>query len=240
MELISDATRQARRAAVALGAAAVTAGVALASSGSAISAGDATVADGPTIGAPVSQISSVAPDQAAAIGLLARPLGPGDAMTDAMVASQSSGGLVSAYGINPALARRAGGLADGGAWVIPGNGAICFAAYGNAGGVADANGGESCDTASDAIAGHEAMIASSQRAPGWLLVAGLVPDGVQSVTLTFADGSDETLPVSDNVYLTELQASAVPQVSFATGDGEVVPIGAGPLPAGSPASSAAG
>ncbi len=46
--------------------------------------------------------------------------------------------------------------------------------------------------------------ASNPSAPNKVFLAGLVPDGVASVTANLVDGSTETLPVSENVYMQEV------------------------------------
>ncbi len=46
--------------------------------------------------------------------------------------------------------------------------------------------------------------AETPSAPGKVLIAGLVPDGIASVTVTLADGSAQALPVYENVYMQEI------------------------------------
>jgi hypothetical protein len=96
-------------------------------------------------------------------------------------------GLVARQGLNPALARRAR-TSIGDVWIIPGNGNIALDVGGMS--VADVEG---------AIArGMVTWTSTSSREQD--IVHGLVPDGVQEVTLTASNGATTTVAVKDNVY----------------------------------------
>ena len=53
-------------------------------------------------------------------------------------------------------------------------------------------------------------------------VAGLVPDGTDSVQVTLSDGSTTRVPVIDNVYTVAASRLSVVSVSFATADAGAV------------------
>ena len=72
-----------------------------------------------------------------------------------------------------------------------------------------------------AVAAELPEHAVGEGAPGTLMVVGVVPDGVASVSLTLADGTTQTLSVNDNVYMAEVQGGASPEVDFAGPDGAV-------------------
>lgn len=116
------------------------------------------------------------------------------------ISSHAIGGLSSASGANIALARRAHGFTNGEAWVIPGIGNECLWAESTTA----KNGGAVCDGDSTATSGGLMLEAETPSAPGKVLIAGLVPDGIASVTVTLADGSAQALPVYENVYMQEI------------------------------------
>ncbi len=91
-------------------------------------------------------------------------------------------------GLNPALARRAATPA-GDMWVVPGNGYLCLALAG-------------CLTcAPTESAAKRGMITwTSRRATGQGIVRGLVPDGVEKITLVTANGASIAVQVSENVF----------------------------------------
>jgi hypothetical protein len=166
--------------------------------------------------------STVDPADQAAFGILRRAVSAGDAVSAAQAQAASSDSFSGMFGANVALARRANGLgALGDAWVVPGDGSICLIAEGNVGAVDDALGGAACEADAGATVGQLEMVAASEGAPGTLLVVGVVPDGVASVSLTLADGTTQTLSVNDNVYMAEVQGGASPEVDFAGPDGAV-------------------
>jgi hypothetical protein len=124
-------------------------------------------------------------------------------------------------GANPELARSVpaprSALSTGRIWVVPGDDAICLR-------VLDPSDGDGwvCATAADADSGQ--LIGALRSSPddtGPAFVHGLVPDGVDEVTVTGPDGSTTTLPVTDNVYATTLPATPA-TVTFTLSDGQEV------------------
>lgn len=186
---------------------------------------------------------NVSADQAQ-LGILRRPRVASDVLLpfDALTAAQTP---MAATGVNPALSRRAQGFASGAAWVLPGNGTICLI-YDNAQGVRmaaetmppgsfkpqdvarvpGAAGGAACTTDESASKGWSAGTAFTSESPGVTLTAGIVPDGVSSVTVKLADGGTLALPVHENVYVGEIRGWPS-SVSF-TGAAGAVTIGNGP------------
>lgn len=140
---------------------------------------------------------ATAPDSAstAAFGIMRRPRTSADD-----ISSTAIGGLSSASGANITLARRARGFNNGEAWAIPGIGNECLWAESKTA----KNGGAVCDGDATATTGGLMLEASNPSAPNKVFLAGLVPDGVASVTANLVDGSTETLPVSENVYMQEV------------------------------------
>jgi hypothetical protein len=140
---------------------------------------------------------ATAPDAAstAAFGILRRPRSGADNLSP-----NATGGLSSASGANITLARKAEGFTSGEAWVIPGIGNECLWAESTTA----KNGGAVCDGDATATTGGLILEAVSPSAPGKVFVAGLVPDGIASVTANLVGGSTETLPVHENVYMQEI------------------------------------
>jgi hypothetical protein len=100
------------------------------------------------------------------------------------------------WGSNPDLARRV----DPGVWLIPGNGYICLANVTPR----DGSLGFGCATPSQVEQGL--LQPSDLNAEGSGVVTGVMPDGVQSVTLVNLDGSRREVAVDNNVYRAAVDA----------------------------------
>jgi hypothetical protein len=139
---------------------------------------------------------AMSPDQTAHLAILRRPRVASDALPAADVhvftASPAAGS-----GPNVALSRSAEGLTGGSAWLIPGNGMICFIFNSP-----PVGGGATCQPNARITTGRFPVLTSgSMNAPGMTALAGVVPDGVAQVTLNTADDPPRTVPVHENVYL---------------------------------------
>jgi hypothetical protein len=130
-------------------------------------------------------VSVVPPPQAAAFAILRRPATASDALPASMLPDQ----FIHIYGANPDLARRVQGLPQGAeAWLVPGNGSLCLVT----------NGGASCGPDATLIK-YGLAVESGARSEAQS-VTGVVPDGVTSVTMTLANGSQQDTPAVDNGY----------------------------------------
>jgi hypothetical protein len=142
-----------------------------------------------------------------------------------VTAGLSGGVFTGIYGANLALARQATGLAPGAAWVVPGDGSVCLIAASttetSGAPVDETLGGASCGDDTDAASGNVQFVGGSRKFPGEQYVAGLVPDGVDTVTISTANGTIDTVPVNDNVYM-DTVAGAVSTVTFSGPNGQVV------------------
>jgi hypothetical protein len=129
-------------------------------------------------------------------------------VTDAENPFTPSGKLL---GVNVADARRVT-VADRDVWLARGTSKVCLMTLGTVGSGASAG---TCVRATQVLAdgafvwGHPAPAdVASQRLPADTAeVAGLVPDGVASVTFTLADGSVKQVPVTSNVVAATFDAS---------------------------------
>ena len=111
--------------------------------------------------------------------------------------------LSEASGANLGLARRVTGEQGEEAWIIPGNGSACILAQLSRDGI----GGAVCTTSAAARAGQLNVQSASAQLPGAELVAGLVPDGVSSVTMHLAGGATVTAAVHEDVYVALIQGA---------------------------------
>jgi hypothetical protein len=184
-------------------------------------------------GARAPLATSVEPADQSAFGILRRAVAPSDAVPASASATLGADGFAGMFGANLALAREVTGLgALGLAWVVPGDGSICLIDEGNVAGIDDAFGGSACEADAGATTGQLETVAFSANAPGTLLVAGVVPDGVTSVQLDLASGGADSVTVHDNVYMAEVQGAA-PAVEF-TAPGGAVDLAPIAVPASTP------
>ncbi len=96
---------------------------------------------------------------------------------------------------NEAASRKASQRGGIGSYVVPtSDGGICLALDD----VADGYGTTSCGTAADVNAGRVFSVSSGPN--GRLLVAGVVPDGVSSVGVSYVDGTSADVTVEGNTF----------------------------------------
>ena len=146
------------------------------------------------------EVRAVPPGEAASFAILRRPL----RSSDAFAAVHPGSGPV---GANPTLARTLsepkGGLSAGAVSVVPANGSVCLR-------IPFANGGAQwwCQTLALARMGNlvTALRPSGPLRASEQLLVGLVPDGVQAVTVTAAGGVRRSVPVRFNVYDAQIYA----------------------------------
>lgn len=132
------------------------------------------------------KVAVVSAEQAESFAILRRRQVPSDRLSESRWKA-FDGGMIGRFGVNPALARRAVTQA-GDVWVVPGNGYIGLYL-----------GGMGCDRTE--VAARRGMVTwTSLRSGVQDLVHGLVPDGVEEVTLLAASNASTTVVVNDNVY----------------------------------------
>jgi hypothetical protein len=116
-------------------------------------------------------------------------------------------------GANPALSRRARVAVDGvGFWVVPGNDTVCIVA---STGSAAAGG---CAPTRIVLQGTFARSSGGTGFgldPGEMVHYGIVPDGIERVTLETTEG-DKSLPVQDNVWAVTAKFGSLDAVRFAS------------------------
>jgi hypothetical protein len=161
-------------------------------------------------GARTEVASAPSAAQLQALGILRRSQTSSDALPQELAARLTANERFTGMdGANVALARRAGG-ASGAAWVIPGTGTVCLAAFSSA----DASEGAgklsaaSCQQEASAETGRMYVESKGASAPGTVFIAGVVPDGVSAVTLDLAAGGSVSASVHENVYMDQIGGEA--------------------------------
>jgi len=196
-------------------------------------------------GQRVTPAAASSPSQNATLGILQRPRVAADALPPyyarALPNSPTGGG----DGVNIALSHRAYGFNDGAAaWVIPGNnGTVCMVAA-NAQAIEQSNETGTpthIPGADDSVNCESLAVVDSGwplsygfglgDTPGVYLSAGIVPNGVNQVTIGTSTGQSVALPVHDNVWLGYV--TGVQQTLTFTGPNGTVTNG-GPAPAPPP------
>jgi hypothetical protein len=97
---------------------------------------------------------------------------------------------------------------NGGVWVVPGSDGVCVVQN-------DSDTTTGCGTTTQADNGDLIQTTSAGGSPNYVL--GLAPDGNSSVTVAFANGSVESVPVTDNVY--EAAGAGMTAVTLTTAAG---------------------
>jgi hypothetical protein len=106
-------------------------------------------------------------------------------------------------------------------WLIPGSTGTCFMMTTKSNPLPVGG----CGSNSRAVAGEQMMALESPAGyPGGEVVIGLAPNGNTSVTLTRADGSTESVPVAQNVYVAET-AQQIKSVSVRDSAGNLRSLG---------------
>lgn len=161
-------------------------------SAAAIATGDESnpPSDGPA------QIVAIEPEAKEAMAVLDRPRTSGDAL-DAYLAGKMD--EHSDWGMNPHLSRLSIGNATNSLYVIPANGHVCAALTVGEG----AN--LSCPPTGDIAAGNAAP-ATVTLETGGIAIYGLVPDGVDSVSVQTATSESTDVATEDNAYYTVVPA----------------------------------
>ena len=166
-------------------------------------------------GQRVAPEQAIAPDQSADLAILRRPRVPSDALSAQQI-SELTDSPTAANGPNPALSRQAQGLTGGSAWVIPGDGMLCFEYDATAVG----GGGGTCQPDASISNGDWPVMTGGSGPGSMTSVAGLVPDGVSQVALKLSDGSTMTVAVHENVYLATVHGG-VASVTYTGPNGSV-------------------
>jgi hypothetical protein len=162
-------------------------------------------------GARAQVVTTVAPTVASSFSVLTGSVTAADALPASFIATHQNSPLVGELGVNLNLAHLARGVTVGAAWVVPGVTGVCLVVsrYGN-GEIT----GTGCSGDASVIAGEMRFTSGTPDGVGGEFIAGLVPDGVDNVSLKFADGSSRTLAVHDNVYTTDVTKGSPSAVSF--------------------------
>lgn len=157
-----------------------------------------------------------APPLASIFGVLEQPQQANDAVG---ATSPGHDGLVT-QGVDPSKARLMTSLSGWGAWLVPGDGVVCLYAALTTNAV---GGGSACPYVAQGADGFNLTIGGgTSNAAGipanHVLLAGVVPDGVNAVEVAFKDGGEQKLGVVRNAYLAVVPGDAV-SVSYDDSNG---------------------
>lgn len=154
-------------------------------------------------------VQSVEPEQAEDIGQLRRGRTGDDALPPTWREALTEGENADEHwGANPALARHTAP----GVWIVPGDGYVCVASRTPDDGAL----GFGCATPEDVDRGLLAPSDVDEHGNG--VLTGVLPDGVEEVTLVDLDGSTRTAEVDRNTYRAAIDAN-LKEVRFRGSDG---------------------
>jgi hypothetical protein len=154
---------------------------------------------------------SVDPSAAAAIGLLREQRTSADDMPGQVAARIAAN---APFGVNPGLSRLAIGNATSAVYVIPASGHLCASLT-----VGD-GASLTCPSTGDVAGGRAAPVTVTVETGG-IAIYGIVPDGVESVTIRTADSATE-LATERNAYYTVVpRGTALRSVGYDGPGGQV-------------------
>ena len=147
-------------------------------------------------------------------GVLAQPLEAADALGPALPGPRGADRLTE-HGVDPADARLTRSLSGWGVWLVPGQDVVCLYASR----LTRPEGGSACPYHSQGSDGFLLSVGAGADVPaGHLLVAGVVPDGVDQVRVHSAGGGTQTLDVVQNAYVAVLPEDAM-SISYTDSNG---------------------
>jgi hypothetical protein len=163
-------------------------------------------------GDSVSQVAAVEEDAQQAMEVLDEPRSSADAMPAEVAQSIDEHAK---FGMNPALSREALETVSSSVYVIPANGYVCSSlTVGDGASIG-------CAETEDVAAGKVGATTVTLPAGG-IGIYGIVPDGVESVTVHTGTSSSQTVSVTDNAYFTAVpEGTALRKLTYAGPSGVV-------------------
>lgn len=141
-------------------------------------------------------VTAVEPDAAEALTVLAESRTAADAMPEEVA---SDIGARADFGMNPDLSRRAIANTVNSVFVLPAQGHVC----------AVLTRGDSANAIcppTDELKDGKGSAGTAVLQTGDIAIFGVVPDGVDSVTVQLGEAGSRTVPVEDNAYYTVVEA----------------------------------
>lgn len=150
--------------------------------------------------------------------VLTRPVQPTDALGPALPGPSGRDALTE-HGASPSQARLTRSLSGWGAWLVPGQEVVCLYASRMTG----PEGGSACPYNAQGSDGFLLSVGGgssgeSEIPANHVLVAGVVPDGVDAVQVAFTSGATQQLDVLNNGYMAILPDDAA-TVSYSDSNG---------------------
>jgi hypothetical protein len=169
--------------------------------------------DGTTPAAGYPQVTTIEEEAQDAVAVLDEP----QTTTDEMPTEIAEGLDDEApFGMNPDLSRRPIGSISNSVFIVPADGHICLAVTNG-----DAGAALSCPDTED-VANGEAGAATMTLEGNAIGVYGLVPDGVDTVTVTIEGDAPEVIEVEDNAYFAGFpEGTLIETIGYSGPSGEV-------------------
>ena len=140
------------------------------------------------------QVEAIEPEAKDAVGLLEESRGPGDALPNEFKARMDE---KADFGLNPDLSRRAIGNMTSSVYVIPARAHICAS-------LTDSEGATVICPSTDEVAEGKSGPATVALDTGGVAIFGIVPDGVDSVSVQTGISDSVDVATEDNAYYTVL------------------------------------
>jgi len=177
----------------------------------------ATIAHGdeePTpSGQGVTQATTIEQDALDALGVLRVQRTTSDALPEGVAGPLDENAR---FGMNPDLSRLAIGQATNSVYVIPASDHVCVALTVGEGV------GMTCTATEDVAEGNASPVVGMVNDGSAIAIFGIVPDGVDSVTIGTGMSSATEIETTNNVYYTAVEAgTALHSVSYSGPNGEV-------------------
>lgn len=142
------------------------------------------------------QVEAIEPAAKDAVGLLEKSRGPEDALPDEFKARMDE---KADFGLNPDLSRRAIGNLTSSVYVVPARDHVCAS-------LTDGQGVTVICPSTDEVAEGKSGPATVAVATGGIAIFGIVPDGVDSVSVQTGASHSTDLATQDNAYYTVVPA----------------------------------
>jgi hypothetical protein len=145
---------------------------------------------------------------AARLGVLRGPRAASDALPPGAGSSPNDLAFIDG---SEALSRRVSGPGPR-RWIVPGVNGICLAQE------SGATFSHACGATSSVASGKFVLVSEGSSTPGRMSISGVVPDGVDHVTVRDGDGARHDVPTSDNGFAIAVPSGAA-RISWTATDG---------------------
>jgi hypothetical protein len=173
----------------------------------------AVAQEGPGEAPPSNEpVAAIQPEAADAMEVLDQPRASGDAIPEDVSEPLTN---TADFGMNPGLSRRAVANVSHSLYVVPADGYVCAT-------LTVGEGANISCAETETIASGESGPATVSLEGGAIAIYGMLPDGVESVSLQTGESNSAAVEVIDNAYYTVVPAgTALRNVSYTGPSGQV-------------------